>query len=86
MGDLHLLDALDEVFDDLMKLGVLLALFGDLVVGVQDGRMVTAAEEVADLRQRGVGELAAEVHGNLRGNAMLRVRFLEWRSSMRILK
>lgn len=65
MGDLHLLDALDEVFDDLMKLGVLLALFGDLVVGVQDGRMVTAAEEVADLRQRGVGELAAEVHGNL---------------------
>ena len=82
MGYLHLLDALDEVFDDLMKLGVFLALFGNLVVGVQDRRVVAPAEEIANLRQRGVGELAAV----WRGKAMLRVRFLEWRSSMRILK
>ena len=55
----HLLDARDELADGLVELLVRFLFFLDLVVGVQDGRMVAAAEKVADLRQRGVGKLAA---------------------------
>ena len=68
-----------------MKLGVFLALFGDLVVGVQDRRVVApkklpicGSEVSVSSRQRYMAIW--------RGKAMLRVRFLEWRSSMRILK
>ena len=39
--------------------------FLDLVVGVQHCRVVASAEELADGRQAALGELAAEVHGDL---------------------
>ena len=39
----------------------------DLLLRVHDGRVVAAAELLADLRQREVRELAAQVHGDLPG-------------------
>src|SRR5689334_14355502 len=60
-----LLDARRELlhlFEGLAPLGDLVA---DLLVGVHDGGVVAAAEGLPDARQRQVGELAAEVHGDL---------------------
>src|SRR5699024_4741393 len=36
---------------------------GDFAVGVHDGGVVPVAEDLADLRQREFGQLAAQVHG-----------------------
>src|SRR5713226_9529896 len=58
-------DPLDERVDCLLELGILLdqgLQFGD---GVEDGSMVLPAEGTADIAQRGVGELAGEIHGDL---------------------
>ncbi len=41
-------------------------LAADLLLGVHDGRVV-AAERLADLGQRQIGELAAQIHGDLAG-------------------
>src|SRR6185295_17351832 len=60
-----LLDARRELlhlFEGLAPLGDLVA---DLLVGVHDRGVVAAAEGLPDARQRQVGELAAEVHGDL---------------------
>lgn len=48
-----------------MKLGVFFPLCGNLVIGMQDRRVVAATKEIANLRQGRVREFTAEVHGNL---------------------
>ena len=51
----------------LLEFGIFLEQALDLVDGVQDGGVVLAAEGAADLGERGVGELAGEVHRDLAG-------------------
>ena len=41
--------------------------FADLLVGVHHRGVVAVAEQLADLGQRQIGELAAQVHGDLSG-------------------
>ena len=61
------LEAGADEFDEVVQLRVVpvLELALDLVDGVDDGGVVTAAEARADLRQRGLGEIARQVHGDL---------------------
>ena len=68
---LHLLDSLDEFVQDTAEFDVGFFFFADFIAGMQYRSVVTATEEVANLRQRRIGEFAAEVHGNLArvGNA-----------------
>lgn len=68
---LHAFDALDKLPNGVIELAVLLPFLGDLVVGMDDRGMIPAAEAAADLGQRGVGELAAEIHGNLPGKSQI---------------
>ena len=73
---LHALDASDEFLDGIIELDIFVAFFGDLVVGMDDRGMIPAAKAAADLGQRGVGELAAEIHGNLPGEGKVARPFL----------
>ena len=68
---LHAFDALDKLLNGVIELAVLLPFLGDLVVGMDDRGMIPAAKAAADLGQRGVGELAAEIHGNLPGKSQI---------------
>src|ERR671934_2493996 len=58
----RLFDARGELLHEVVDAAVLLDELGDLGGCVDDGRVVAAAELLADLRERAVGELAAEVH------------------------
>src|SRR2546421_1431623 len=51
----------------LLEAGVLTAELGDLLVGVQHGGVVLAAEGLADGREAGGGLLSDEEHGHLSG-------------------
>ncbi len=59
------LDPRGEVLHEVVHSPVLLDHPRDLRVRVEDGRVVAAAELLADLRERRVGELAGEVHRHL---------------------
>src|SRR5579863_1402097 len=48
-----------------VEIGIFLAHPIDLLDGVQHGGMVFAAEEAADLGQRGLGQLLDEIHRHL---------------------
>ena len=54
-----------EFVEHAVEVLVVLALQIDLLDGVQDGGVVLAAELAADLGQRGLGEVLAEIHGDL---------------------
>ncbi len=62
---LHALDASDEFLDGIIELDIFVAFFADLVVSMDDRRMVTAAETAANLGQGSIGELTAQIHGDL---------------------
>src|SRR2546423_4869260 len=61
----HLLDARGQLLQKVVHGAVLANQARDLRGGVDAGRMVAPAELLADLRQRGVCELAREVHRDL---------------------
>ncbi len=44
---------------------IVLHVLRDLLAGVDDRRVITSAEFLADVWQRGFGQVSAEVHGNL---------------------
>src|SRR6266436_6118686 len=56
---------LGERVDGLLELGIFLDQGLELGDGVDDRRVVFAAEGATDVAERGVGELAREVHGDL---------------------
>src|SRR6266852_3544032 len=58
-------DALGKGVEGLLEFGILLDESLDLGDGVQDSGVILAAEGPPDLGERGVGELAGEVHGDL---------------------
>src|SRR3954471_1568053 len=60
-----LFDARGELLHDVEGLAVFLQQARDLVDAVQHRRVVAAAELGADLGQRRVGQLAAQVHGDV---------------------
>src|SRR3954470_1981539 len=60
-----LLDAGRQVLHDVEGLTILADEPGDAVHAVHDGGVVAAAELRADLGERLVGQLAAEVHGDV---------------------
>src|SRR5918999_1047485 len=62
-----LFDPRRELLDEVVDAPVFLDQLGDLRRRVDDGRVVAPAELLADLRERAVGELAAEVHRHLAG-------------------
>src|SRR3954453_23772044 len=61
------LELRSELLDGAREAGVLEGAVLDLANGVHDGGVVTAVEGLGDGRQRKVGELAGEVHGELPG-------------------
>src|SRR5581483_9522952 len=65
LGLPRLLHAGCELLDEVVHRPVLANQARDLRRRVDHGRMVAAAELLADLRQGRVGELAREVHGDL---------------------
>src|SRR2546422_7444783 len=62
-----LFDARGQLLHKVVDRAVLADHARDLGGGVDHGRMVAAAELAADLRQRGVRQLAREVHRHLPG-------------------
>src|SRR5215471_6092847 len=60
-----LLDPVRQLSDLVVDRPALSHQRADLAVGVHDRRMIPAAEMLADLRQRQVGELAAQIHRDL---------------------
>src|SRR3990170_8601606 len=60
-------DGVDDVVEGLPELGVFLEEPLDLVDGVEDRRVVLAAEALADVGEGIAGELVGEVHGDLAG-------------------
>src|SRR4051794_39932920 len=62
-----LLDPGCEVLDEVVHRSILRDQTRDLTRCMDHGRMVATAELLADLRQRGVCELAREVHRDLAG-------------------
>src|SRR5207249_2534966 len=69
LGSLHtspdLFDPRGQLLHEVVHRAVLADQAGDLRRRVDDRRVVAAAKLLADLRQRGVGELAREVHRDL---------------------
>src|SRR5439155_24229667 len=63
----RLLDAVGEFGDLVVQRAPLGHLLADLAVGVHHGGVVAAAEGLTDTGQRQVGQLAAQVHGDLAG-------------------
>src|SRR4051794_33626934 len=57
--------ALGKAADGFVGLGILGHALGRAPAGVEDRRVVAPAERLADGRQRLVGELARQVHGDL---------------------
>ena len=53
--NLSLLDSFGEFLDSLVEFGVFVALFADFFTGMDNGRMVAAAENFTDARQGTVG-------------------------------
>src|SRR6185436_13250239 len=62
-----LLDSRCEFLDQVVDASVLANQPRDVRGCVDDRRMVSTAEVVADLGERAVGELSAEVHGHVPG-------------------
>src|SRR5688500_3007099 len=60
-----LADARGEVLDLVVDLTLFGELTDDLLVRMQHGRVVPAAEDISDLGQRKIGELPDEIHGDL---------------------
>ena len=61
------IDGVGDVPDDLGELGLLFHHLLHPVDGVEDGGVVTAAELLADLRQRKLGPLTNNIHGHVTG-------------------
>src|SRR5712691_10093495 len=61
----HLFDACGQLLHQVVHRAVLADQTRDLGRGVDDGGVVAAAEFLADLRERRVGQLAREVHRDL---------------------
>ena len=59
------LDVFDDVADGGLRHGIARGFFFDLLDGVNDGGVVSAAEFLADLDHRHLCNLAHDVHGNL---------------------
>src|SRR3989304_7756802 len=59
--------ALSQRFDCVRELGVFLEKRMDLFNGVKDRRVILPAEGSSDLSERGVSELAGEIHSHLSG-------------------
>ena len=77
-----LLDPVGELGDLVVDAAALGDQLADLLVGVHHRGVVAAAELLADLGQRQVGELAAEVHRDLPAVTRTRLRLEPHRSSI----
>lgn len=64
---LNCLDAANDLSHLVINVAALVHVFGDLLLGIHHSGVVTAAKQLANLRQRQIGLLAADIHGNLAG-------------------
>lgn len=64
---LYLLYTVDQLIQDTAETVVCLLVLTDFVAGMDNGGMIPAAKELANLGQGGFRHIPAEVHGNLTG-------------------
>ena len=68
-----MLDPVQNLGDLVIKASALFHKVRDLLVGIHNRGVVAVSKQLADLRQRQVGLLADQIHGNLPclGNSLL---------------